>query len=411
MASSDRQRGRRALSQVGGAVRTRGDAGLAERLADAARPPEGEDAARALTHGFHAWPARMHPVTARRLIALADQDGGIADPFMGGGTVVLEAVRAGRLAYGGDVNPIALEVAWARTRWWSRGRCEALVKAAEGVVGEARAQRKKHPRVPQPFFEAEGQWYDPPALVEVFTIARAVDRLARADEVLARMLRVCLSSILVKASRQASDSVTRRDDQHRFVPRGRVEQWFARRVEEHARNLAALAEGLPEAASEPRLALRDARKPLPLPKGRVAAIVSSPPYPGTYDYVAHHARRYAALGLDASLAERAELGSRREQRKLGAKAAKGQFERDLAEALGAWREALAPGGWIYFVIGDGQAPKGIVPVLPLVEAAARARGYAVRASVSQPRRVRGFTGRGADSKEEHVVALQLESGA
>ena len=38
-----------------------------------------------------------------------------ADPFVGGGTVVLEAMRAGRVAVGSDISPLALFV--------SRGRC------------------------------------------------------------------------------------------------------------------------------------------------------------------------------------------------------------------------------------------------------------------------------------------------
>lgn len=39
----------------------------------------------------------------------------VSDPFVGGGTVVLEAMRAGRLGVGADISPLALFV--------SRGRC------------------------------------------------------------------------------------------------------------------------------------------------------------------------------------------------------------------------------------------------------------------------------------------------
>lgn len=38
------------------------------------------------------------------------------DPFVGGGTVVLEAMRAGRLAVGSDISPLALFV--SRGRSW-----------------------------------------------------------------------------------------------------------------------------------------------------------------------------------------------------------------------------------------------------------------------------------------------------
>ncbi len=393
---------------MGGRARLEGNRAVADALARAARPPA-DDEGRALTHGFHAWPARMHPHTAAALIReVAPAHGAVVDPFMGGGTVVLEAMLAGREAYGGDVNPLAVEVAWARTRRWPDGRAEALVTRARAAVTAARHLRDER-QVPAAFRKHEGPWYDPPALAEVWSIAQAV--AGEPDAELARMLRVVLSSILVKASRQASDSVTRLDREHRFVPRGRVEQWFVARAEEHARNLTALRAALPPGVPEPRIAQRDARAAAPTLAGRVAAVVTSPPYPGTYDYVEHHRRRYAALGLDPELAERAELGSRREQRALGTEAAAQRFQDDLAAAMGAWRATLAPGGRVLMVIGDGQQPRGVVRALPIVRRAGEAAGLRVVASASQPRRVWGHVGSDqASRKEEHVVALEAADG-
>ena len=37
------------------------------------------------------------------------------DPFLGGGTVIVEALRAGRLGIGSDISPLALFVARGRT--------------------------------------------------------------------------------------------------------------------------------------------------------------------------------------------------------------------------------------------------------------------------------------------------------
>lgn len=401
--------GRRSLAQVGGAARRSGDPALSARLAEAARIPRDANP-RALTHGFHPWPARMHPHTARLLLDLVrdrEATAGVApsldvvDPFMGGGTVIVEALVAGRGVRGGDVNPVGVEVAWARTRRWGAQERQRLVDRARVAVRGARKRREQRPRVPRAFFEAEGAWFDPPALVDVWTLREALG--VEPHPPTRRILRACLSSILVKASRQATDSVTTVDREHRWVPRDRVLRWFEARAEELAQSLEALHAAAPPGAPEPLLKRRDARRPF---DGPVAAVVTSPPYPGTYDYAAHHARRYAALGLDAQAVARDEIGARSQQRAVGWRAAADAFAEDLGVAMSAWRQALAPWGLALLVIGDGQRPGGVLHVQPLVERAAGIAGFEVVAAVSQRRRLRGHLApeRGGD-KKEYVVAL------
>ena len=63
-------KGRRtALSQPGGEVELWGDAELSDALGDAFDVVATETAELADVHGFHSYPARMHPETAQRLIA------------------------------------------------------------------------------------------------------------------------------------------------------------------------------------------------------------------------------------------------------------------------------------------------------------------------------------------------------
>ena len=98
----DASRQRRSLAHVGGAVETEGDASDARSLALALEvAPAGRDAAddagRNHVHGFHTYPARMHPETASRLVArFAPTGGAVLDPFCGSGTVLVEALAAGR---------------------------------------------------------------------------------------------------------------------------------------------------------------------------------------------------------------------------------------------------------------------------------------------------------------------------
>ena len=384
-------------------MRGAGESAVIDVLRAAAKPPEDADP-RALTHGFHAWPARMHPFTAARLIA-ASPPGVIADPFMGGGTVLVEALLAGRPALGGDVNPIAVEVAWARTRCWAPGRTAGLEETARDVVAAAKKLREARP-VPPAIRASEREWFDPPALAEAWSLAEVLrPAIARGDDV-ARMLRACLSSIIVKASRQVSDSVPMRDTAHAWIPSHRVEGWFVARAREHGANLAALADRLPRSAQAPWIALADARYPPPAP-GPLAAIITSPPYPGVYDYAAHHERRYSVLGIDAGIARTAEIGARREVRHAGTDEAGVRYVEGMATVLAAWRRHLVPNGRIYMVVGDGQDPTGPIPVIPLMQQAARQAGCAFVAAISQPRPSYGPGGGGGSmgTKEEHIIAL------
>jgi len=402
---------RTALAQVGGAVKSVGDPTVLAWLERAADVTGGD--ARTLTHGFHAWPARMHPLTARRAIKQA-APGWIVDPFMGGGTVPLEAMLAGRSALGRDLNPVAIEVAWARSRRWDKPRRNGLVEAASEVVQHAKKERPKDKRVPKAFFDAEGAWYDPPALVDLWCLLQQLDK--RRDDPQTRMLRVVLSSVVVKASRQASDSITRIDRDHRFVPKYRLFDWFVARAEEHANNLKALFKAIADGAEGPQFKVSDGRAALALEPGSVGMICSSPPYPGTYDYVDHHRRRYPIFGIDAGEATKKELGSRREQRKLGHEEAARRYAQDMAAAFKAWRPALHAEAKIVLVVGDGQYKGGgVVKVVPLIKEAAEKAGLRLTGRVAQRRDMRGHTGRSRGAprgrkrthKAEFLLCLEL----
>src|SRR5437870_2667939 len=61
-----------------------------------------------LTHRFYRYPARFSPDFAARAIDVFTQPGDyVLDPFMGGGTSVIEALAAGRRVLGCDINPLA----------------------------------------------------------------------------------------------------------------------------------------------------------------------------------------------------------------------------------------------------------------------------------------------------------------
>lgn len=409
-----------ALSNLGGTTRCSGDSSWFELIRTALDVPEDPEVARYLTHGFHAWPARLHPHTARILVRgfaerlFPERSGVIGDPFMGGGTVLVEAMLAGHRAVGTDLNPIGREVAWVRTRRFHRRFLEGLDARLRIFLRLAREHRD-HAPMDRGLFERVGQWFEPHVLSDLASLnAVLASRLhEKPDDAAARVIRAALSSIVVKVSKQVSDSVTKAarpapTGPHRGTPPGTVDRWVGARVHELTGQLGAFAASLPEDAIEADVHLGDARRP-PDEIGRlgpVDAIISSPPYLGVYDYVQHHLLRLNILGFDARAFAEGEVGSRREQRRVGDREAATRYRADLAAVIGAWRPKMRDGGICAFVIGDGQVGTEILPVLPMVADIAFETGWTALASGSQARPAFIPGRREPGIKEEHLVLLQ-----
>lgn len=110
-----------------------------------------------LTHNFYRYPASMSPYVAREVILQYTRPGDvILDPFVGGGTSIVEAVAVGRRAIGIDLNPIATFVTSAKTtplssrdlqtiRQWAQSL--DLTSDAARSAGEGEPRTKNLPEV------------------------------------------------------------------------------------------------------------------------------------------------------------------------------------------------------------------------------------------------------------------------
>lgn len=103
-----------------------------ESLRDAAtnqQPVQG------LTHTFYRYPARFSPQFARTAIqALTEPVDLVVDPFMGGGTTLVEAAVLGRRSVGADISPLAEFLARAKTTRLSDDEMEAATCWGDQVV-------------------------------------------------------------------------------------------------------------------------------------------------------------------------------------------------------------------------------------------------------------------------------------
>ncbi len=360
------------------AVRSSGDPDLCPALERAVACAGRVDRA---THGFHAYPAGMHADCAREIIGLAPP-GTVHDPFCGGGTVLVEALLAGRDASGTDLSPVALLVSRARTA--DPALATPLRAAARKLAAAARLRTDTF--IP----EVCADWYEHHVAAELGRLRDGIAEIQGPERVL---LNAVLSSIVVKVSWRKSDTSNRRRPHHR--PPGTTAVLFHKKARELGRMLAELPDGDDRAVA--RLKLADARVQSPPPG--TSLVLTSPPYPGVYDYVPMQQLRHLWLELDASRGLGAEVGSRRSFRSQGRQAALRVWREDTERWIDAQVRGLVPGGHIAIVVGDGLVGGKVVDTLsPTIEAlrkaGARIRG---RASADRPDHARDTI------RTEHIV--------
>lgn len=381
------KRVRRALTHVGGAATRDGATEESLALAHALDVPrstgEDDDPSRAHVHGFHAYPARMHPVTAARLVELVSVAGTkVLDPFCGSGTVLVEAMLARRDAIGVDLNPLAVLLATRKVAPRDDAHYAKVLAAAARVREHADARRVKKAGALRRYGPEDVAAFDPHVLLELDSVRDAIER--ETDGVVRDDLRVVFASILVKVSRRPADTATARAEAPKRIAAGYPAKLFAKKTEELVRRLRELDREMPAPRPRGLVFLGDARKLAKVRDGEAAAAVTSPPYAGTYDYFAHHALRLRWLGLPARELEDAEIGSRRELGR-GGPGARQTWERQLEGVLAALRRALAPHGRAAFVVADSELGGLAVRADETFAAVAPRTGFRVVARASQAR--------------------------
>lgn len=363
-------------------------------LREAMSVPEGDDP-RVLTHGFHAYPARLPPHLARVLVATAAPGAVVLDPFCGSGTVLIEARMRGCRVIGRDINPLAVRIARLRTSVWTEKERMALETSAASTERRARTLRDDHKQKAPPA-SARGD-FEPHVAWELAALRDAClgERDARRREALL----LCLSSMLVKFSRREGMTGTRRSDKR--ILSGHALRFFVERARELSGMLADAAvetePDLPPADVQPG----DARDLAGIPDRSVDLVVSSPPYVGHYRYL--ESSRICAdwLGIHLEEPSRQEIGAR------GAVSGLDGYRKDMAAALTSMHRVLAPVGRVFLIVGDAEGPSGPIDILKVLDAAARSARMRLVASASGSRPEFGPEGprREIGPKREHLVLL------
>jgi 16S rRNA G966 N2-methylase RsmD len=343
----------------------------------------------------------MHPSTARRAIAALSKPGQrVLDPFCGSGTVLVEAMAAGRVATGVDASPLAILIAKVRsTVLGPAGRARFLADAqAIASAASERARHRVRPEIP-PWATRERERFSPHVALELFGLRELVGQTEE-DEV-GYALRACFSSILVKFMRAGESA----DGPPPRIGRGVPSQFFAARAEELARALAALESKTPPGTPAPAARLGDARHLDGLPDGGFHLVLSSPPYAGTYDYAEHHDVRFLWLGLPRGEFDRTQIGAR------GEAASAKRWRSDRRRWLGEMGRTVRPGAHVVLQVGDGVVGGQAEDAAEALAAGASAVGLNLVGGASQsrpPRDRRLAEIFGGQDRREHTLILRRQ---
>lgn len=105
---------------------------LADQLIQAAHS---SDSISGLTHNFYRYPARFSPALVRAAINAFTKPGDLVlDPFVGGGTTLVEALASGRHGIGSDISALATFVSDVKTTIYTESELRKLRRWANRVI-------------------------------------------------------------------------------------------------------------------------------------------------------------------------------------------------------------------------------------------------------------------------------------
>ncbi len=298
-------------------------------------------------HRLHPYPAKYIPRLAREVIVEHTNERHLVlDPFCGSGTTLVEAAALRRRSIGIDSNPIAVMVSQAKSTPLSGRQIESIFRFQSRIdqIGFDYSDM----RTTATNSEFVERWFQENVWVELTAIRNSISRIR--DKDVRRFLLTVLSSIVVQCSNQ--DSETR----YTAVAKDHADGYVRKRFESKLSTAIKAAAEFSELAETGRSQSEVIKSSTDL-VGRdsvrtssVDLIVTSPPYPNSFDYYLYHKLRMMLLGLDHKVAQKAEIGSRYEHS--SRKAPVSVFADRMRPVMKNVARMLKPSKLAYFFVGD-----------------------------------------------------------
>ena len=357
------------------------------------------------THGMHSYPAKFIPQIPARLITSLSKPGElVVDPFSGGGTTGVEALRLARQFLGLDANPVATLFGRIKTTALTPEDCEEL-QALISDTHESAECIKSPLTTYVPSIPNITKWYSLHAIASLSRMRQKIEDI-RSD----RAKDLALAAFAnTAASVSFQDSETRYVSKPRKIHAGEPENTFVSML----KRLMTIASTLDGTSNMPKIEfqLGDARErdAFQVESRSVGLIVTSPPYPNAYDYHLYHRFRLFWLGAEPSTLRDVEIGSHLKHQS-EAEPAK-SYESDMEEVLKNLYDILIPGRYCAVVIGDGIFRGKTYETSYRLARLAEKLGWIVFPTISRklPRTRRSVTAAGRRLTTEDILLLQRPS--
>lgn len=297
---------------------------------------------------------RIHPYPAKFPIDLAinyvtkytSSGETVYDPFVGSGTTLLASRVLGRKGFGTDVNHIAVLISSFKLLSLSVEDLNMLKAFIYNF--SVNAEKKINEIVPFHYTSIE-HWFSDEAIKVLSTIKQEIEKIENNNQQL--FCKLVFSSIINIVSNQESDT--------RYAAVNKPNLTVSHIVEIFVKKFKSVL-SLYEAYSkilgtteENSVFLQDSQFCDKVIKtNSVDLILTSPPYPNTYDYYLYHKHRMNWLEYDVKYSMNAEIGSRREYSSL--KKPQEKFTNDLYLILKSCNKLLKNNGHVVIVMGDGK---------------------------------------------------------
>ncbi len=311
-------------------------------------------------HDIHPYPAKFIPEIPRTLIKILNTPNNTAvlDPFCGSGVTLVEAQNNGLNSIGVDLNPIACMISRVKTT----SSTSNLIRIAKKCVQNAKS--KSNPTIPN--IPNLAHWFEPEIQRAIAALLLEINNVK--SEIIRERLRLALSSILVRVSKQESD--TRYAAITKKTTYEKVFDGFILSCQNIQKNLINRVK-LPKAIVLEKNILEVKPEDISLPIGLV---ITSPPYPNAYEYWLYHKYRMWWLGFDPLKVKEKEIGARAHFFKKNHHTEK-DFQKQMDQTFSLLDQITVPKAFVCFVIGRSLIHGKIVDNTSIVISAAVNHGF------------------------------------
>lgn len=297
---------------------------------------------------IHSYPAKFTLETAEKYIKLFTKEKDtIYDPFVGSGTSLLAGTMLNRKSIGTDINGVAVALSNFKLLYFNK----TDIADINNFLIKLKEKFNKKEYGDHFYYKSIEHWFCNESIIALSGIKNCIKENFDKESKLNVFFKIALSTIINKVSNQESDTryaaITKKIITINYV----LDLFYNKVINlidivSDAKRDKYILDNSVAYLLNAKLADKI------IPEKSVNLIITSPPYPNTYDYYLYHKHRMIWIDEDFRFAMNEEIGSRREfssQKQPGQK-----FTKDLENIFTICNLTLKKHAKIVIIIGDGK---------------------------------------------------------